>query len=176
MTNDIQTKLSRVAIMQAVANRLKDAIEDERTELDAIGREDYETKGGRGFDIIINGAQVGSFYPVKTRGTKSRIDKHLEVTDYDAFEQWVKDNPEIVARYLRTNPKIADGLAGAALIFGGEVAAGCDWVEVVVPGEPAGRLKYMALKVDADKVEDAVQGQLVQMAVKALEAADADRG
>ena len=170
MHDDIQTRLQRVAVMKAVATKLDEAIADERATLDEYGREDFEQRGGRGFDIIIDGEQVGTFHPVKTRGTKGRVDRVMHASDANALAHWLAANPDALAQWLAINPRMADDMAGSIFVLTGEVPDGCAWLEVAVPGEPGGQLKYMALKVDADKVAHACRGQLVAMAQRALEA------
>ena len=145
------TDMERLAIAQAVYKMVADAISTKdpdsiRGRCDAGMMDAYAADGTKSRDLRIGGEKVGT-YTVRT--AKAVHGSRIDVTDEDAYYAWADENGLMKA--------VVDAAAVQAWMDEtGEVPDGCASVTTDVPEHATGT----TLRVDVEKVVDAMHGQL----------------
>lgn len=133
------------AIYSELGKRLKtNDPTNARGELDAHFAAQREATGGRSFDLMVNGEEVGTYtFPKSKEKTVAQID----IDDMPAYRLWCEENglmelpkPEAVMRWINETGELPDGATVAEVVEGG------------------GTAKRGTLRVDFDRVRRAVGG------------------
>lgn len=151
MTNDgIAKRIEQLAVAQAVYKLAAEQVSTKepgnlRAEVDAHYREMFEQTGARSFDVRIGGEKVGT-YGVRVTKPETRV--RLKVTDSRALMAWCEAND-----CLRVDPD----MRRVESIFGetGELPDGC---EVEATSAPGGEYAGSSLRIDPEKVNNALGG------------------
>lgn len=158
--------LARLAVATALERRIKDytdprGIDNARTRVDERARALYEESGVTQQTITINGQKVGV---VSARVSKPSSRLMPMVTDVEAFVRWLRTTDGgllALERLAASSPKqiLAESMAE------GEVP---DGVVVTAADEPA-RWLGTTVRVDADKVAEALGPELQGTVTRLLE-------
>lgn len=145
--------MAQVAIAQAVYKTVAEYVSTKsddnlRAEFDRAIAELYDSTGAKSFDMKIGEQKVGS---VSLRQSKEKKEYHLDVTDLEAFEDWLIKNGlghykvaydrDTVIGYISKTGEEPDGAT----------------VELV---ETPAQITGTTLKIDTNKVADAMAGEL----------------
>ena len=149
------------AIAEDVATKNPDNL---RGLVDAEYRALYEETGAKSFDAKLNGEKVGTYSLTISKPTESKEDKICEIDDLDKLREW--DGYANLAKHFifdKTREAVAKYFKDT-----GEVPPGCVAIDVVYPGSPGGEVERTALKVDTEKVAEALGNRLPEAAVLLL--------
>lgn len=155
------------AIAEDVATKNPDNL---RGIVDAEYKTLYEETGAKSFDAKLNGEKVGTYSLTISKPTDSREEKICEVDDLDVLREW-DGYPQLAMHYIfdRTREAVAKYFKDT-----GEVPPGCITLDVVYPGNPGGEVERTALKVDTDKVAEALGNRLPEAAMLLLGGGNSD--
>lgn len=149
-STDITKRIEQLAVAQAVYKLAAAQVSTRepgnlRSEVDAHFREIFDATGGKSFEVRVAGKNVGT-YSVKT--TKPSTSVRLKVTDSRALMAWCEAND-----CLRVDPD----MRRVESIFGetGELPDGC---EVEATSAPGGEYAGSSLRIDPEKVNNALGG------------------
>lgn len=154
-------ELSRLALMQAVYSALgselstrggKNGAPNVRTRANEYLTELYLTTGADRVSLEVNGAKVGTF---SLSFTKPKDEVEPYVDDHRKFVEWLRTTDgglDALTRLVNGEPQ----LVLKAATYDGELPDGCSTRRVVEPP----RIKSQTLRVDAEKVANALGGQL----------------
>lgn len=147
---DIAKRIEQLAVAQAVYKLAAKQVSTKepgnlRAEVDAHYREMFEQTGAKSFDVRIGGEKVGT-YGVRVTKPETRV--RLKVTDSRALMAWCEAND-----CLRVDPD----MRRVESIFGetGELPDGC---EVEATSAPGGEYAGSSLRIDPEKVNNALGG------------------
>ena len=151
MTNDdIAKRIEQLAVAQAVYKLAAEMVSTKepgnlRSEVDMHYREMFEQTGAKSFEIRIGDKKVGTY---SVRVTKPETRVRLKVTDSRALMAWCEAND-----CLRVEPD----MRRVESIFGetGELPDGC---EVEASSTPGGEYAKSSLRIDPEKVNNALGG------------------
>ena len=118
--------------------------------LDARYNALYKQTGGKSYDLMIGGQEVGTYTFKKNKDKK---ELHVSIEDYYAFRSWIinSDFLDVLIDEILANPKtLVDFIKQT-----GEIPNGASVEEHVIQG---GISERGALKVDFDKVRKALGG------------------
>ena len=153
-------KLDAIIAAQAVYKELGDRLSTKdpsnlRGVLDAHFKALYKTTGGRSYDLMIGGIDVGTYTFAKK---KDRVVKDLVITDREKFANWLKDSDndndmliDMLINTLMSEPHILEGYINAS----GELPDGIDYEERTIKG---GISERGTLKVRFEDVRKALAG------------------
>lgn len=158
-------KLEQLVFLQAVENAIKNPLKDLKNDAAAYFREQYEKDDDEGVtfkdktkEIAINGEKVGTYSLVYSEPKAEETGQKFYVASIENFAEWFEQN----ATAEQCREYAAMHLAGFAEWYfaeTGEVPDGCVFLTYTVPAEPA-RFKYGSLRVNAEKVAEAVKSSL----------------
>lgn len=151
--------VERVAFLTALQKKVKEhldahAADNLRTQLDDELRNLYVQMGVSKLDLKVNGQKVGT---VSARLSKPKVEVVPQVKSVAEFVDWIMTSDSGIDTLTRLITLYPDKVLGCA-VKDGELPGGCEMVERSVPEAWLGT----NLRVDADKVADAYQGQLSQ--------------
>ena len=149
-------KLDAIIAAQAIYKELGDRLNTKdpsnlRGVLDAHYKALNKQTGGRSFDVMIGGVDVGTYTFAKK---KDRIVKDLVITDRKKFAEWIKDSDlliDVLINTLMEKPYILEGY----LKMTGELPDGIDWEERTIEG---GISERGTLRVRFEDVRKALAG------------------
>lgn len=137
-----------------------------RAAVDDHYREMYETTGAKSYDVTLNGEDVGTYSLRFSKEKPQETRTELEIFDYEQLAKWFNDKTDDEIRYY-----VALNLGDYARYcfeMEGEVPEGCRPREIVTAAVPKQCIGGV-LKVDGQKVADAMRGQLGQSVAGLLE-------
>ena len=154
--------MEQLAIEQAAFSKLGEEVSTKnQNSLRCIADDEiignYLGMGAKSYDVHVNGSKVGT-YSVRTskempQETKSRI----VIKDPYAFDAYVREQAADEAfEYVHM---MMDNFASFMLESYGVVCDGCEVVEETIPAQPS-KVIGTTLRIDADKVADAINGYL----------------
>lgn len=156
------TDIERLTVAQAVYNAVGDLVSTkrpgnlrDRATAQLVGM--YQQMGVRSLDLRLNEEKVGTFSVVVSKATPERHERAIDVTDAQKALRWAKDNPEEWDEFVSMAlPEFC------RYVFEeyGEVPDGCEVTDRVTPAQPERASGTTRLKVDQQKVAQALQGQL----------------
>lgn len=147
---DIAKRVEQLAVAQAVYKLAAEKVNTKepgnlRSEVDMYYREMFEQTGAKSFEIRIGKEKVGTYSVLVTK-PETRV--RLKVTDARALMAWCEANDA-----LRVEPD----MQRVESIFGetGELPDGC---EVEATSAPGGEYAKSSLRIDPEKVNNALGG------------------
>ena len=176
--------MEQLAIEQALYSKLGEDVSTKNPDsLRGMADEEivgnYRTMGAKSYDVHVNGNKVGT-YSVRTSKEKPQEKKkRLIIKDPYALEKFIEDNinqcikaeempyAELYAQAMAQN------FAEYVLEVYGELPDGCEIVTDTIPAQPS-HVLGTTLRVDADKVADAISGYLPTTIAGILGSGDAD--
>lgn len=152
--------LKVLAECQAEYNRLGKIVSTKeagslRSACDEEARLRYEESGVKSYEIPIAGISVGTYTVCKTQEKPEQKVKRLRISEGNAVRWLMEDAPE---EYYKQLCEEAVKLAEDYMLLTGEVIPSARMVEEVLPAEPS-RYKNTVLKIDADKLERALEAR-----------------
>lgn len=161
--------LERLGILAALQKRVNERVDELRAAQAEELRTEFEdpARGTTTRTIRVKGEKVGTLSVVATKPRDKRTYYELSVVSPEMTLKWM-EVPEIVAAWLTDQPQALKDYADWHLMTTGEMPPGCAYVETVELGDKGGRFKHTTLRVDADKVEEALADQLPAVAAIAL--------
>ena len=169
-----QEDLERLAVAQAVYKAVADIVSTRnpdgmRAEADRQLMAAYGQMGVKSIDLRIAGQKVGTYSVTMAKAVPEKQDARLDVEDHGKLVAWLRSDTEALDSLIEM---YADQYAQALFSASGEVPDGCEAVTVATPAQPE-HPKGTALRVDTQKVAQALRGNLPQ-AVSALLEGGAD--
>ena len=151
--------VERVAFLTALQKKVKEhldahAADNLRTQLDDELRNLYVQMGVSKLDLKVNGKKVGT---VSARLSKTKVEVVPQVKSVAEFVDWIMTSDSGIDTLTRLITLYPDKVLECAT-QDGELPGGCEMVKHEVAESWLGT----TLRVDADKVADAYQGQLPQ--------------
>ena len=162
--------MEQLAIEQAVFNRLGSDVSTKNPDsLRGMADEEivgnYRAMGAKSYDVHVNGSKVGT-YSVRTSKEKPQEKKkRLVIKDPYALNKFIEDNINECVRAdgipyaVLYAQDMAQNFAEYVLEVYGELPDGCEIVTDTIPAQPS-QVIGTTLRVDADKVADAINGYL----------------
>lgn len=149
----------QVAFLTALQKKIKErldahSIDNPRTQLDGELRNLYVQMGVSKLDLKVNGKKVGT---VSARLSKPKVEVVPQVKNVTEFVDWIMTSDSGIDTLTRLVTLYPDKVLECAT-KDGELPGGCEMVK----HESAESWLGTTLRVDADKVADAYQGQLPQ--------------
>nr|DAI44822.1 MAG TPA: hypothetical protein [Caudoviricetes sp.] len=151
--------VERVAFLTALQKKVKEhldahAADNLRTQLDDELKNLYVQMGVSKLDLKVNGKKVGT---VSARLSKPKVEVVPQVKSVAEFVDWIMTSDSGIDTLTRLVTLYPDKVLECAT-QDGELPGGCEMVKREVAESWLGT----TLRVDADKVADAYQGQLPQ--------------
>ena len=162
--------VEQLAIEQAVFNKLgADVSTKSPDSLRGMADEEivgnYRAMGAKSYDVHVNGSKVGT-YSVRTSKEKPQsTSKRLVIKDPYALEKFIEDNINQCVKaeempYAELYAQaMAQNFAEYVLEVYGELPDGCEMVTETIPAQKP-QVIGTSLRIDADKVADAINGYL----------------
>ena len=149
-----------------------------RGRIDAQMIQDYKRDGIRTKDIRVCGHDVGTLSIKRQSGkpaTEDELRAYPAVEDVEKFERWINGamdmNRSMLIDFIIC---YSDDFLDWWMPIVGELPDGCEIVHKLIPGQPAvdERIIGTVLKIDENKVADALKGELPFAVAKLLEAGE----
>lgn len=148
------------ALYKVIAEQVSTKVPDNlRSRVDAIMRDRYEQAkklgiAPRSFDIEADGQKVGTYSISTTEARPEQTHAELAVDDAKALMAWALENgcvnvnmAKIIAHFEST----------------GELPDGCSVVQRTIPAVQGGQISRTSLRIDPQKVSDALGAELGAM-------------
>ena len=176
--------MEQLAIEQAVFSKLGADVSTKNPDsLRGMADEEivgnYRAMGAKSYDVHVNGSKVGT-YSVRTSKEKPQEKKkRLVIKDPYALNKFIEDNINECVRadgipYAGLYAQdMAQSFAEYVLEVYGELPDGCEIVTETIPAQLS-QVTGTTLRVDADKVADAINGYLPTTIAGILGSGDAD--
>lgn len=155
------TDIEKLAIAQGVYKVVAELVSTKnsngiRGKADHQLMELYDQMGVKSMDLKVSGQKVGTYSVTMAKATPEKQSTALQVNDKAALVAWTKENSDEWNEFVDSTIE-----AFAQYVFEeyGEVPDGCETVTHVTPAAPE-HPKGTTLRVDPQKVADALQGQL----------------
>ena len=148
MTDEFKELAERIVILQSLAKIVNNRVStknpaSDRAEFDRQILDLYEQTGAKSFEVPCG--------TVSVRKTKEKQETALTVHDKEMFEKWLLDNNLGHREVVYDTDAVIDYCAHT-----GEIPEGADLETYFIPEQVLGT----TLKVDENKVADALQGKL----------------
>ena len=169
-----QEDLERLAVAQAIYKAVADIVSTKnpdgmRAQADAELMDAYTQMGVKSMDLRVEGQKVGTYSVTMAKAVPEKQDARLDVEDHDRLVRWLRSDTEALDSLIEM---YADKYAQTLFSASGEVPDGCDAVTVVTPAQPE-HPKGTVLRVDTQKVAQALKGQLPEAVAGLLEGCQA---
>lgn len=154
--------MEQLAIEQALFNKLgADVSTKSHDSLRGMADEEivgnYRAMGAKSYDVHVNGSKVGTYSVRLSKEKPQQESKRLVVKDPYAFDAYVKE--QATDETLEYVHLMMQNFAEFMLESYGVICDGCEIVEETIPAQPS-QVLGTTLRVDADKVADAINGYL----------------
>lgn len=145
--------IEKLAIAQAFQNKVgkmtkTGVIDNLRGQADSMYRKLYDQTGAKSFEVKVFGQKVGTYSITTTKDEPARTDVSLEVADSAALLEWALQYGFVNVDMRRVQEHFEAC---------GEVPDGCAVVEIDVPAKQGGEFGKSTLRIDSEKVLDAIQ-------------------
>jgi len=162
--------IKRLALAQALFKAIKAEVGtgnefNLRGRVDGIMRERFAQARQLGlapksFDVEIDGEKVGTYSITTTKAQPAESHVELRVADEEALLRWAVENG-----CWKVDMEAVNALFAAT----GEVPLGCEPHEVSTPAIEGGKISRTSLRIDPEKVAEALGGELGDAARELLE-------
>lgn len=153
--------MERLAIEQALYSKLGEDVSTKnpdslRSEADREVVENYRTMGAKSYDVHVNGQKVGTYSVRTSKERPQETKRRLVVSDPYALDAYAREHADEAMEYVHM---MMDNFAVFMLETHGVLCDGCEMVEDTISARPS-EVIGTTLRVDADKVADAIRGYL----------------
>lgn len=161
----------RLAVAQAVFKAMADEVSTKnpdglRGRMDARLLDAYEATGAKSFDLKVDGKKVGTYSVVVSKARPEQVDTRVAVTDHRRLARWLARNLDELAGYVARH---GTDVAAFMLDEYGELPDGCETYEVLAHEAEPERAERTTLRVDGQKVAEALRGRLPEAVAGLLE-------
>lgn len=165
MTKQELSDVEKLAIAQAFYKAVGKMVDTKsgsnlRAAVDEYFKGVFDNTGAKSFDVHLLGNKVGTYSLTISKPTQQKTSHEFEVHNTKEFLDWARENDCMVIDWETVRQRFAET---------GEVPDGCTVVDVVTPADAGGKVTRSTLKVDVDRVVEALGGYLPEVSRLLLE-------
>lgn len=169
--------MEQLAIEHALFSKLGEDVSTKnpdsiRALVDVDMVENYRNTGYKSRDVFVNGHKVGTHSVRVGKGKGKRVENRFQISSDAALDAWIRGND---SRMLWDAYMTSHRAEYAKWYFEqtGEMPNGCEMVTETIPAQKP-QVIGTTLRIDADKVADAINGYLPTTIAGILGSGDAD--